>query len=638
MADEKYHVSTIYDVDTRDAKAKVSDLQRALGGLSSAAGMARSALSTIARTAMVAGGGAIATIVGLGHHVMELGSQAADSRLILGGMFATFGQARDLTGGLQVAESVMNDIVAASARLPGEAQDYLGVFQAAFSNLNEAMDGNVSSITAFSNDFTATAMTFGVSADQVSMDLTRLAQAGSGGIGEMNVTMRRLLPYVNAYRESLHQSHMTLAQISALNGRQRVELMQHVVGMNSLREMRNRGANSWSAMTGGFKSAVELITRQATSPLFEGVRSTLQSINGLLMDGDGHLTAWSQRVVRIGTELSTRVVAQARAFANAVAPHAAGLGGGVGGLGVTSGSAMLGLTMGGPTAAVLVGAFSEMARNASFVSSMFDALAEFAPAVAGALGPASSAMSDFLIGVLPPFVHGIAQAVAPIQGLINAIRPYVAPIARDLGALLLAIGNSVGLLITTLTPVFREIVSLFSTLLGPIGQLAGQFNNMMDDIRRARRWQTDQDNLQRENNERAAALAPLLHVTGVGNLANELAHGLSVRSLSNLSTMAAQYQREGMSQRGMEVLLRRDAESLRRGEAVLHGMEHPVPTAPGAPPPGTRTHAPPPQVNVTVHQTVERGDDFDRVLEATREGLLDALTHGIESAHALVTR
>jgi hypothetical protein len=277
-----------------------------MAALASVAMRTGSALTSVVNplTAIIGGLG----VIGASTALAQMHSEAENTTGVIAGMFQTFGMVSDFNDGLTMADQTLARIAAASASLPGEAQDYINTFQLGFTNFQSKFGDDVDAALQFSNQMTAVASALSVPAQQISTDVARLTQAGRGGAGADVLTWQRLLPYVNAYRQSQHQSTLNAEQFNKLTQEQRIELMRNVVTMESLTNVIDRAKGSWESMTGGFKSATQMIARQATIPLFEGAKEALGFINGLLMEEDGSLTAMAQQWVQIGQNISTYVV------------------------------------------------------------------------------------------------------------------------------------------------------------------------------------------------------------------------------------------------------------------------------------------------------------------------------------------
>jgi len=296
-----------------DTVFKVTGVAAAASGMRTMAGAARSAGGAVAglvRTAtslpaLLGAGIAAMGVAGLA----SLHSEAEDTSNVLAGMFSTFGVSSDFNQGLTMAQQTMNDIVAAAGPLPGEAQQYIDTFQAGFANFQARFGTDVHAAMEFSNQLTAVASSLNVPAQEISSGIARLT-ASRGGAGEMIPMWRRILPYVNAYRTSMHQSVLDTHSFNALSQQQRINLLANTTHTRAMRDMIQHASGSWSAMSGALASSGKMMARMATEPLFEAAKSSLQGLNDLLVDSNGQMTQFARGIVDAGRGISGGLIGE----------------------------------------------------------------------------------------------------------------------------------------------------------------------------------------------------------------------------------------------------------------------------------------------------------------------------------------
>lgn len=274
-----------------------------LGGLASAGARAiGSVVSALNPLNLALGAGGIGLITS---RVVSLNDQFESTRRTIGGTLSALGvvggadPTTTFRNGLRAAESTMLAINAAAARLPGEAEDYVSVFQTALPDLQAAIGNNVRDIYTFTNRLTAVGRTFGLDAAQIGMDSRRLFAAGAGHAGNDVQSWARLLPFLKRVDG---QANLTAESFNRMTSPQRVDLFRQ--SMTGLQPMLDDASSSWDSQYGALKSAGSLLLRLSGQPLFEGLKARLGSINGLIMDADGNLAPLGQRIVNIGQDVT----------------------------------------------------------------------------------------------------------------------------------------------------------------------------------------------------------------------------------------------------------------------------------------------------------------------------------------------
>lgn len=251
--------------------------------------------------------GAIGTGITI-QQIASINSQFEESQRLIAGIFTTMGMASDFNRGLQMASQTMDQITIAAARLPGEAEDYISVFQTGLTVVRQTFQGTTSELTAFTNDYTAIMSTLGVSSMEAGFSLTRALASGRGQVDQQSAAFMRLLPFIQqATRESQHQVS-SIQQFNRLTQEQRGEVLRLTMAQEGLQRMLDNAGTSWNAQTGALASLARMMGRMATSPLFEAMKRWLGDFNAMFMDSEGHLTTLGAALTTIGEYLSNNVV------------------------------------------------------------------------------------------------------------------------------------------------------------------------------------------------------------------------------------------------------------------------------------------------------------------------------------------
>jgi hypothetical protein len=670
-----YTVRTVYEVVTKGAVQSVAALHGSMDHLGGVMDRTRDALSTLVNPLLLAGAGA--GLAAMAHGLVEMHSAAEDTSAILSGMFETFGITRDFNAGLDLARTTLEEINAQAAALPGEAEDYTRTFQAGFANFQQKFGQDVQGALAFSNQMTAVASALRVPAEEIATDVARLTQAGQGGAGARINTWARLLPYINAYRTEQHQAELDAHSFNQMTAQARIELLQNTIAMGGLRDVIDSAKHSWGAMEGGFKSALLLIARQASAPLFEGAKDALGSINDALMDVNGHLTPFSQHVIDIGTTISDRIVGAIREAVDQVGslhdrfqqlgawvrdqPWFSGLhdlrqaahsavadvgqnhearGGMMGGVATIALGSLLG------PLSVLAGPLLSLASSTGGLSVAFDTvlytLSSFAPLLepvlslfAGindilgqALGMVLPVVVELLQELIPPILQLGETVLGIVQGALHALGPSLMNLVRSLGQVLAPAIQLVAEVLQLLWDVAEPLVMLvglvvdaFSGLLSILGLLLGDLHDRQQELHTPP--QTPEQARLIERNQAVAVwdVQTWMQAGGQGAspyTADQLVHQFHL----------------GESDATVEFLRRQEALNA-SNDAFAPEFARTNPQTPTRRTPVPAGHT---TNNITIHQTVNEAEDPDRLLVMTRDVVNDALRHPIESPGARVTR
>lgn len=488
-------------VNNRVNTTFTANVGQALGGYQAIAGAASSVGGVIGRlTSMLnplniaLGGLSVGAAIS---GISQLGSSFEMTRNTMAGTLAALGVAggadptERFRNGLGLAEQTMRQIEVAAARLPGEADDYISIFRAGLPVIQAAVGGSLQEMTEFSNRYTAIARTFGVDAQQAGMDLQRMLRAGRGGAGADVRTFQQLLPFLRTVEG---QAALTAESFNRMTDVQRVRILQSAFA--GLQPMIDEAGGTFDSMWGALQSTAKTLARQATSPLFDGIKSALGEINALFMDNEGNLTEIGQGIVTIGQNISRYIVDGVRAAVGwmrelgdrmreftesrpfqvlaevvrrlggavqAVAGGAPGTAAG-GGMGAVAAAGMGAAAATGPGALVValamgVGNFLTRTEEATAV---FNQLVDIVSTAADLFAPMGSVVAtvsdlfgDLISGVLP--------------GLLSLVQSLLEPLTTFWSGLMV-ISN---VILTELNPVFEMLFNAVGSLFSAIGDLLG---------------------------------------------------------------------------------------------------------------------------------------------------------------------
>lgn len=493
MADE--NVVTRYSAQTSGFESAMGRL----GGLASAGARAiGSVVSALNPLNLALGAGGIGVITS---RVVALNDQFESTRRTIGGALSALGvvggadPTAAFRNGLRAAEGTMLAINAAAARLPGEAEDYVSVFQTALPDLQAGIGNNVRDIYTFTNRLTAVGRTFGLDSVQIGMDARRLFAATAGRAGNEVQTWNRLLPFL---KQVQGHANLTSEEFNRMTNVERIDLFRQA--MVGLQPMLDDAGDSWDSQFGAIKSAGNLMLRLSGQPLFEGLKNRLKSINGLIMDSDGNLTAMGQRIVSTGQQIANHFVRgfevaagaidqMRRAFAQfstmfQASPAFRFLSQGINNLsrigGAVRGAASNfeggggGAGGGGGMSSRLMDAIGTQATNLSAAFASLTTMVGPAVRLFGAIG---GVLAEFYAAYLPAFSGVVREAAAAIANLWNAAAPLVTSILGQIRPALSSLAQGIasltrgalGTMIQTIRIVARVFLWFYQQLWGVFG-------------------------------------------------------------------------------------------------------------------------------------------------------------------------
>jgi hypothetical protein len=403
-----------------------------------------------------------------------------------------------------------------AARLPGETDQYLTMYQASVSEIVRGGRSAVEAATLVGN-IGAVAISRNIDAQQAGMDFMRIIE-GHAGVevrywrevaSKSRVTLlnghvlsrQQLENLTTAQRHhTIERANTSLQQLQHMSVRERVNLLEQSA-MRS-QGMIDRAQHTWGAITGTFNSLIKAITRISTAPIFEEMKRSLDGLNdyitsirdkltrygralstffvtifghvkdylgsfsGIIARHMNGLWGWFERLlhhpvlnrmVAFGGQTANWVRQQAGTGAGARTMAAGALGGAAAALGVPAlpvvGTALGGLMEFATHTRALNATLDNLWRIAESVVTKFKLLFTLSEHVNVALG-------HFFAGLLPKLTGAMATVMQNVVGIIAKTVQYGVWLADHLAGPLAGLGSALG-------TVAQMIASLSSTA-GPL--------------------------------------------------------------------------------------------------------------------------------------------------------------------------
>jgi hypothetical protein len=643
MADTTYNVKTVYSTDTRGAESGIDRLGGMFDRIGKLLGGLKSLLFGLPTLIVAAfATGAIGAFLG---RVMAVGGAAETTRLAIAGMvnaqmFATAAQPLgDLGQALGATDAIIQRMRVHAQTLPGTFDELRTVFQGSLSG-GIAAGRNLLQIEAQAARFMAVTKTLGVDAEQAGRDMTLMME---GRAGAQVASFARLRPLIGK----------TAQQFNAMSAPERWQAIERALA--GFGPMIDAYETSWDAVSSTTKDHLEALLRTGSAPLFDEAKRALQEVNAWLERNHDKVEAFARTVGRGLAEAFSRVVEVVKELGPLLARMAAtplgrGLSGALSGLASGAPLSSVATLSGGPAggvSAAAVGTGAGLALGVPALGLVFAALLEFAthtkavdvvlasladsgrsvlaltPDVARGAELATTGAGGAAAGVLPGVFSGLSvvvqTAVDYFHTLLGVLDPYIvmvgaflAPVFALLGRVGAALGGALGgflrvngmlvmFLIRSLLPVFERVAGVLASVFSAVLRGVAWF---LEGI--------------------ASAFAQLVTLLNrIPGMRLESPRGLSPTGLSLSGGDAPDG--DGFHQPTLMGFDRRQADAF----AALFRR------ATGTTPARGDTHV---TNHVQVHQTIEQADDPDRVLLATREAVLQAMLHPVQSSSAGVER
>lgn len=642
MSDQTYTVRTVYTVESKGAQSSIDRLGSLLGRIGGVLDRLKSMLLGLAGIFAAAFiGGAVAAGVLL-HRLTEVGGQAETTRLALAGMINAqmFSSSATPLGNfpeaLGASDALIQRMRDHARALPGTFADLQAVMQGSLSGGIQAGQ-SLAAIEGQAARFMAVTKSLGIDAEQAGRDMTLMME---GRAGAQVASFARLRPLIGKTAQEFNQ--LTPLQRWQAIGR----------ALQGFTPMVDAYEHSWDAVSSTTEDHLASLFRVGTTPLFEAARTALASLNGWIERNQTQLEAMARLVGGVLTRAFQELVAQVRrldpllqrmaagpffrtlrdrmeGFARGEALPTEGMGARVSN---AASGAFSAVSQYVPSVAMLVAFAEELGRSEQNLAALrqageglLSALLSLDQAVVGITMALGSLVGVFHAGAMPGLAALVGDIGAVVTGIANVLGPWIAsvvailsPLFGWLGRFIGAVGSIVGsilrlIAVLTLLPFrnmlpglnfFRERIASASAVLSRIGdQLMGPIEMVASALRRLVSWI-----------EHLPGMNGMLSGEGPGT-PTPLRVNLTPDPVAQGDGWGGLPREGGFDPAGAQ----RFARLFRRPNAT----------------PSSNVNV---TNHVTVHQTIEQAEDPDRVLIATREGVLDALLHPIESTGALITR
>lgn len=266
---EQLGVGGVLSFDERPGVQGMTRAAKALGSLEGQFGGFRNKIAAIGSQFSNLGGGTLASFAGAAaagfglQQAISLGQNYEDLQLSMAGKIKALGFAPTFVEGKKAAEGALVVINKLAAALPGEADDYIQVFNTSMTAAKTAGFTTLDSIAEFTSNLTAIAIANQVAAGQAAADIPRLL----GGHAGQDVIM---------WTKLQAQIGMTAEEWNSLTDMDRGKRLQAIIANNA--EMLEASAATLSAQLGTVQSYLTAIAREGTRPIFEQAKVTIQSV------------------------------------------------------------------------------------------------------------------------------------------------------------------------------------------------------------------------------------------------------------------------------------------------------------------------------------------------------------------------
>lgn len=435
MSGQTYSVEVVYTGRDQGATATADSISNRLVGLQSRIDGVTGAFEGMVRTVGMLGVGA--AMVGLRtilSGVSDLNAQAESTTLTIAGMLNANGVSPTIADGMKSARDTLRQIRVDAAALPGEAAEFVTIFQLGLPAALQAGMRDPRAVAAFTNQFGAVGKSFGVDAPQIGRDLRLMLQGHAGG----HVAMwNHIGPLIGK----------SAAQFNQMSAPARLAALQAVTARYG--GMVQAYGGTWEAATSTIKSVGSELLRVGTAPLFEHAKTRVIQLSDYLTrhgpDLERKVGLWgerlaagfdrayarAERLVRYLSDHRTRIMGDAAGHArNAVGAYAhlrgaSGVLGSVGGVETVAGIARgLGLMGGAAGAAGGAGALAQVGALAAAFPVATAALAGTAAAVV-ALGMHAQSSGYSLDYLANTGRERFAPLLTTFEILGKSARPFV---------------------------------------------------------------------------------------------------------------------------------------------------------------------------------------------------------------------
>lgn len=274
--------SAISDIGRKGA-AGLASVGQFIGGAIDKLGLLTIAAGT-AGAALVGAAGLGAAKVGL----IDVNAKLEDATLGFGTLFNMFGAAPNLSGGLGMAQTLIEQIREDAKSLPGEFSDFVAMSQTLTAPLLNAGKG-LTEIRGLTRDTVIAAASLGINFDQASREMAMLMEGHAGG---HNILGTRL-------------GITTSTQVAGkeFNKASQGERFDYITEkLKPAQQSLGMFARSWGGLTSTIIDSVKQFLGAATQPLFERLKFSMAN---LLTWQDKH----KDKITQVGAAIGQFLVA-----------------------------------------------------------------------------------------------------------------------------------------------------------------------------------------------------------------------------------------------------------------------------------------------------------------------------------------
>jgi len=285
-AGQSYSVDVVYTGRDHGATATADSISGRLVALQGRIDSVVGAFDSMARGAAMLGvGAAMMGVRTLLSGVSGLNAQAEETTLTIAGMLNANGVAPTIGEGMRSAAATLRQIRVDAAALPGEAAEFVTIFQLGLPAALQAGMRDARAVAAFTNQFGAVGKSFGVDAPQIGRDLRLLLQGHAGG----HVAMwNHIGPLIGKSAQQFNQ----------MTAPQRLAALQQVTARYG--GMVQAYGGTWEAATSTIRSAGSELLRVGTQPLFEHAKRRVAQLADYLTtrgpDLERKVGLWGERL------------------------------------------------------------------------------------------------------------------------------------------------------------------------------------------------------------------------------------------------------------------------------------------------------------------------------------------------------
>lgn len=410
--------------------------------------------------------------------IVRISKSFEDTQLAISGTVQALGFTKDFPTTLNVTAAAMEKIRIQAALLPGETQDYVNVFRAGLAGMRGSVQGTLNDMIKFSGRYTAIAKTMQIDSMQAGRDLSLML----GVRGRAGMEVRTFMQFLPVLRDIKGHANLTAKSFNEMSQQARGELLAKA--FSKFDDAIAHAQNTFDALSGAFKSNVQLAKRLGGAPLYEGMKNSLRFMNDALMSSDGQMTDLMKTIIGVGEAISKGIVAGMSAAAaaakslydwtNKAIGAMANMGGGGGmasaaAAGAGAGAVALGAS--GPVG-IAIAAIVDFASRAEAVSSVLSKLSRFGEmlmvpfaAIGNAAMLVSGILGDVLEGALGGLISMITDVAGPVLGFFAGMINNAVEMFIILRPTLMNLWKAAGMLFTGIGKFLNPIIRIFGSVI-----------------------------------------------------------------------------------------------------------------------------------------------------------------------------